>query len=296
MRKDVYEIITERIIAQLESGVVPWHKPWSGGEQHTPRNLISNKAYRGINIFLLGCQGYESPYWLSFKQCRKAGGHVVKGQKASIAVFWKWLDVDKKDPETEEIVKDRIPMLRYYNVWNTEQCADLDHKRIKEMQESTESEEHEFDPIDSCEALISAMPTPPSIQHIENRAYYRPSADRVNMPKREKFAKVPEYYSTLFHELCHSTGHESRLGRQGITETHFFGDREYSQEELVAEMGAAFLCGVVGIENETIDNSAAYINGWLTKLRDRKNRKMLVMAGSQAQKAADYIRNIKFEN
>ncbi len=295
MGKDVYSIITEQIIEKLESGVVPWHQPWSGANGASPRNLISNKPYRGINVFLLGFQGYESPYWVSFNQCKKAGGKVKKGSKSSMAVFWKWFDAEESDPSDPDSTRTvKRPFLRYYRVFNTEQCEGISHKRVKELRES-ETDTFDFDPIEACESVVSGMPNAPQIEHIENRAYYRPSTDTVNMPKAERFELTEEYYSVLFHELCHSTGHESRLNRRPSTEIRAFGDREYSQEELVAEMGAAFLCGVTGIENKTIDNSAAYLDNWLGVLTDKKNRKLLVMAGAQAQKAADCIQGITFD-
>lgn len=293
MRKDVYEIITERILNQLEKSVVPWHKPWAGGNAGKPKNLISNKEYRGINVFMLAFQGYDSPFWLSFNQVKKCGGNVTKGQKATPVVFWKWIETEKDDPDTGEKKVSSIPLIRYYNVFNTIQCEGIDHKRVKELQEDDTA--FDFEPIELCESIVAHMPKRPGITHIENRAYYRPPTDTVNMPKQAKFELPEAYYSTLFHELTHSTGHETRLNRKPSDVPIFCGDKEYSQEELVAEMGAAFLCGVTGIENHTIDNSAAYIDHWLTVLKDKKNKKMLVMAGAQAQKAADYIQGITFD-
>lgn len=292
-KKDIYEIITDKILEQLETGVVPWQKPWSGGQGCMPKNLISDKAYRGINVFLLGFQGYDSPYWLSFNQCKQVDGNIIKGQKASMVIFWKWINnKEESEPDTNNPEEKGFPMLRYYNVFNTEQCTDINHKRVKELRDA--EKEFDFDPIPVCEAIVEGMPKRPEIQHIENRAFYRPSTDKVNMPKQERFKCPEQYYSVLFHELTHSTGHENRLNRRPSDVPRIRGDKEYSQEELVAEMGAAYLCGITGIENKTLDTSAAYIENWLSILKNSKNKRMVVMAGAQAQKAADFIQNITF--
>ena len=274
----VYEIVTERILTELERGNVPWHKPWSG-EQSMPRNLTSGKLYRGCNVFLLGMQGYGSPYWLTYKQAQARGGSVRKGEKASPIVFWKWLE--KKD-ETGKL--QRVPMLRYFSGFNVEQCDGLEYPKPEPKPE--------FDPIDAAEKLAANYRAGPKLQHGGGRAYYRPSTDTVQMPERSAFANGPEYYSTLFHELGHSTGHDSRLKRKGITDPIHFGSHSYSKEELVAEMTAAFLCGFSGID-QTVENSAAYLRSWIQALKG--DAKLVVQAAAQAQKASDHIRGIKFE-
>jgi len=273
---NVYEVVTNRIIDQLEKGCVPWQRPWIGGEA---KNLASGKAYRGINPFILASAGYSSPYWVTFKQAQQRGGMVRKGEKGTPVVFWKWNEYDDKDnPEK----KKKVPMLRYYTVFNAAaQCDGLDVPEVTQQI---------VDSIATCDAIVDSMPHAPTIEHAEPRAYYVPASDTVNMPAKNLFSSSEEYYSTLFHELTHSTGHRRRLNRDTLTDLCPFGSTNYSKEELVAEMGAAFLCGVTGIENKTVDNSAAYLASWLRKLRG--NSKLLVMAGAQAQKAADYIRNI----
>jgi len=273
---NVYEIITEKIIERLESGDIPWHKPWTGDDW--PKNLISKKEYRGINVFLLGCQKYSNPYWVTYKQAKQVGGNVKKGEKSSIIVFWKQIKV--KDPVDPEKL---IPMLRYYRVFNIEQCEGIDLKKIPVSEVN-----HDFQSIDACEKTINDMQNKPNIEHGENKAYYRPSTDIVNMPKKENFVNEEFYYSVLFHEIGHSTGHKSRLDRKNF-ETGCFGSETYTKEELVAEMTAAFMCGCHKIENKTLDNSAAYIKSWLRKLKN--DPKMVVLAAAQAQKAADYILN-----
>ncbi|MDA2924023.1 zincin-like metallopeptidase domain-containing protein [Acidobacteria bacterium AH-259-L09] len=274
-----YEVITNRIIKKLEQGTVPWHQPWSA---EMPKNLISRKEYRGINVFLLGSMGYANPYWMTFKQAKQLGGHVRQGGRSTPVVFWKWLEVEQENPETGEPETNQIPLLRYYNVFNLDQCEDIPAEKIPPLENG-----RDFHPIKEAEKTVQQMLQPPIIQHRASQAYYRPSSDTVNMPQPELFRSDEEYYSTLFHELTHSTGHQSRLNRLDTDNLAPFGSKDYSQEELVAEMGAAFLCGHCRIENRTIDNSAAYIQGWLRRLRNDK--RMVVFAAAQAQKAADFI-------
>ncbi|KMY65619.1 hypothetical protein AAU61_21315 [Desulfocarbo indianensis] len=270
-----YQVITDRIMELLEQGTVPWHKPWSGGGE--AMNLVSKRPYRGINRFLLNVAGYATPYWLTLNQANKLGGKIKKGSKSTPVVFWKLLE--KEDEKTGE--KKELPVLRYYRVFNLEQTEGIEGPPTEEL------EEQEFTPIERCELLVAGMPNPPSLQHVRQSAWYRPSQDLVNLPKPESFESSEEYYSTLFHELAHATGHETRLKRPTLTDMAPFGSTNYSKEELVAEMTAAFLCGATGIDNITIDNSAAYLNGWLKKLK--KDNKLVVHAAAQAQKAADYI-------
>ncbi|WP_268626967.1 ArdC family protein [Paenibacillus alvei] len=273
MSNKIYEMVTDRIIALLEKGIVPWRRPWVSG---AAVNWKTQKPYRGVNTILLDPGEYAT-----FKQISEAGGKVKKGQKGHIVVFWTWLEV--KDEETEEMEK--VPFLRYYNVFeiNT-QCEGLKSKRNEQT--------FDHDPISEAERISNGYVDAPKLQFAPGRAYYRPSSDVVSVPPLRDYPKAEEYYSTLFHEYVHSTGHSKRLNRSGITELAAFGDESYSKEELVAEIGAAMLCGTAGIDNSTIDNSASYIGGWLRKLKDEK--KWLVQAAAQAQKAADYILDIKF--
>lgn len=274
-RNDVYQIVTDRVISLLEAGTVPWRKPWAGGDAQFPKNLVSGKEYRGVNIWLLSCAGFSSPYWVSYKQAQARGGTVRKGEKSSIAVFWKRLET--ADKATGE--KKTIPMLRYYRVFNVEQCEGVEYPK-------PEAREVTFDPIAAAESIVAAMPGPPEITHNEARAYYQRSNDRVNMPKRETFDKGEEYYSTLFHELIHATGHESRLGRLQNDKSNF-GSSSYAKEELLAEMGASYLNAQAGIVETVIDNSAAYIASWLGRLKE--DRKLVVSAAAAAQRASDWI-------
>jgi len=281
MALDCYQRITDRIIEQLDNGTIPWRKPWTCGEAGAPQNLFSRREYRGINTFLLACQPYELPYWLTYRQAKELGGHVRKGEKSTPVVFWKWLE--KPDSETGET--ERIPLLRYYSVFNIAQC-DLPTDKVPELPGAADND---FEPIAACEELVESMPSPPAIQHDAPAAYYQPATDSVHLPKPQRFETPEAYYATLFHELTHATGHESRLNRSGVTDVAAFASQSYSKEELIAEMGAAYLCGHVGIEDCTLDNSAAYIAGWLRRLRDDK--KLVVHAAASAQKAADFVLN-----
>jgi antirestriction protein ArdC len=268
-----YEIVTESIIKQLESGVPPWRKPW---RTETPANLVSTKEYRGINIFLLASQGYGSRYWVTYHQAQALGGTVRKGQHGSKVVFWKIGEYRRDNQETEETENHKSILLRYYTVFNLEQC-----EGIKSPEPAPT-----ISAIEQCESIVKSMPNPPALTQ-DARACYWPSADTVGMPARSAFHSAEEYYSTLFHEITHSTGHPSRVGREGIMNHNPFGSDDYSKEELIAEMGAAMLCGVAGIESQMLGNSAAYLQAWINKLKS--DSRLIVSAASQAQKAADYI-------
>jgi len=235
-RGSVYDRITERIVALLGQGTVPWRKPWKA-QTGLPRNLVSKKLYRGVNVFLLHAMSYESPYWLTFRQALELGGNVRKGEKACPVVFWKQLEVeDRKTGEPE-----KIPMLRFYYVFNVAQCDGLRNIPGAAIAETPMS------PPTKPEEIVAFMPKRPEIKHGMRRAFYSPLEDIVAMPDRQRFDTEADYYSALFHELTHSTGYASRLNRPSITEAEDFGSDPYSKEELIAEMGAAFLCGQAGI-------------------------------------------------
>ena len=265
----VYEIVTNRIIQQLENNVIPWKKPWKTRHQ-LPVNWKTQKPYRGINLFLL-----EPGEYLSFKQVKEAGGRVKKGEKGHLVVFWKWIEKENEDGETES-----FPLLRYYYVFeiNT-QCEGIESKQP--------GGGFDHNPIEEAEQIVQRCPNPPEIVHAPNKAVYVPALDRISLPPLSDFENPHEYYSTLFHELIHSTGHPKRLNRPEIANPDTFGSESYSKEELVAEFGAAFLCAYTGIDSSTIGNSTAYIQGWLKALRNDK--KLAVYAASRAQKAVDYI-------
>jgi antirestriction protein ArdC len=276
-----YDIITERIITQLESGTAPWHKPWkSSGGNGLPRNLVSGHEYRGINTWILLSSGYGSSYWLTFRQAKELGGHIRKGEKGLPVVFWKFGTREVQDDG--DVVQKSSVLCRYYTVFNSDQCEEL---RVQPVQETTE--QPQVSPIESCEQVISGWQTKPVIHEGANSASYSKVMDQIAIPDRTCFDSVEEFYSTLFHELAHSTGHPDRLNRSTLTDFERFGDNDYSREELIAEMGAAFISGYCGIENRTIENSAAYLANWLKVLKG--DSRLVLIAASQAQKAADMI-------
>jgi antirestriction protein ArdC len=274
MNARVYYQITERIIALLTQGAVPWQKPWKA-RTGLPRNLVSQKPYRGINVFLLLAMSYESPFWLTFRQALQLGGSVRKGEKSCPVIFWKQTTFDDKESGEPQ----KIPLLRFYHVFNVAQCDGL---KI-----SSEPVEAYINGIIKPDEIVAHMPQRPKIKHGMACAFYSPGEDCVGLPVRERFERAEGYYATLFHELVHSTGHESRLKRATLTEKSGFGSNPYCKEELIAEMGAAFLCGQAEIADQTIENSAAYLHGWLEQLRN--DRTLIVQAAAQAQKAADFI-------
>ena len=287
-KQDVYQAVTDRIIAALEAGTAPWRKPWSGsGTEGLPRNFKTGKTYRGINPFLLAMSGYESPYWLTFRQAEEKDGSVRKGEKGSPVVYWNWIykDASGKSVQSPEEASERIPFLRKYTVFNEAQIDGIDFP-------ASDVPERDHQPIAAAEKIVEGMPSKPVLEFSGHRACYSPALDLVRMPRPEAFSGDAEYYSTLFHELVHSTGHESRLAR-GVEEIAAFGSGDYSREELVAEMGAAFLAGHAGIVNHTIDNSAAYLQGWIATLKG--DSKLAVRAAAAAQKAAAYILNVTWD-
>ena len=270
---NVYEVITDRIVESLAKGVIPWKKPWV---TQTPKNLISGKDYRGVNVLLLGSSSFESPYWLTFNQAKSLGGTVMKGERGTPVVFWK---VYNKETEGDGSEEDRRFVLRYYTLFNVTQCQGVEAPAL--LPRPT------FNPIEACERIVSSYEGKPRIDHGGDRAFYSPVEDRIQVPAREAFSSAPEFYSTLFHELVHSTGSHDRLARKGVTDPIAFGSHGYSFEELVAECGSAFLCNEAGIGGSTLDNSAAYIASWSKKLRSEP--KWIVQASAQASKAADLV-------
>jgi antirestriction protein ArdC len=280
---NVYDTITDRIIKQLEQGTAPWHRPWaSRGDAGLPRNLRTLKPYRGINLWILMSAGYSSPYFLTFKQAIELGGNVRKGEKGLPVVFWKFGEYEQDNKETGETEKHESVLVRYYTVFNASQCENL--QVIPVPPPDTHPD---VAPIEMCEQVVAGWSTKPTIREGSDKASYHKILDYINMPARSSFEASEEYYSTLFHELTHSTGHANRLNRSTLNDFKSFGDNNYSREELVAELGACYLCGFTGIENRTIDNSAAYLASWLKVLK--ADNRMVLIAASQAQKAVDLI-------
>lgn len=262
-----YDAIFDKIVQALEAGVIPWKQPWSTVR---PRNAKTGRAYNGINFFVLSMSKFSDPRWMTYNQARELGGIVRKGEKSTPIVFW--TIIKKGDKATGD--EKTFPVLKYFNVFNVEQ---IDGLELEPLAENTPK-----DTIEAAELIISGYADMPAVNKSQ-RAAYSPSQDVILMPEMAAFKTSEDYYATLFHEMAHSTGHESRLNRKLDTS---FGNENYSQEELVAEFTSAMLCSVAGIDN-TLNESAAYISGWLKALKNDKS--MLVHAASKAQKAADYI-------
>jgi antirestriction protein ArdC len=272
----VYEIITQKILEQLESGVAPWRKPWTC---KAPANLITQKEYRGLNVLTLASQGFPSRFWLTFSQAAKLRGTIRKGEKASLVIFWNAAtEREGVTDDTKEVP--RSFLLRYYSVFNLSQTEGMD------IPSSLLAETRTNNPIETCEQIVTNMANPPVFQQ-SDKAWYSPSTDSVGLPAPGLFHSSEEFYATAFHELAHSTGHAKRLHRENFDNPVSFGSESYSKEELIAEMTAAMLCGISGIEQKTLENSAAYLKTWISRLKS--DSRLLVSAASHAQKAADFI-------
>lgn len=275
---DAFQAVTDQIIALLEQGTVPWHKPWD--DAALPMSLSTKRPYRGLNILLLQMaameKGYRSNWWGTYEQIAALGGQVRKGEKSTMITFWKPVVVE--DEETGK--KKTIMFMRVFRVFNADQADGLSLPAA-EPRPAVEA-------IAECDAAVAVyLATGPKLVIGGDRACYSPALDEVRMPEREQFHAAEEYYGTLFHELTHSTGHESRLARKDLLSFHSFGDENYSREELVAEMGSAFLSAHTGIAVKTLGNSAAYLQGWIKVLRGDK--RLVATAAAQAQKAVDLI-------
>ena len=265
--------ITDRIISLIETeGCLPWAKPW---RVNAPSNVVTGKPYRGINRLLLSVAGFTDPRFLTFKQALMLGGSVRKGEHGLPVVYWQFSDV-----EDETDSRKSKALCRAYTIFNVEQCEGLNLPVI-------ETPIHSADAIQAAQILVDGYKDHPAIVHGGEVACYIPSRDRVMMPVREAFESGEAYFGVLAHECIHSTGHESRLQRPGVTDPISFGSENYALEELIAELGAAFLCAESGIENR-IEQSAAYIAGWLEALRNDKS--LVIKAAGGAQRASDWVR------
>ena len=269
---DIYQTVTDRMIAEMEQGIIPWHKPWMAAGaaiSHT-----TGKVYSLLNQMLLGKAGE----YLTFKQVQAEGGCVRKGEKAKMVVFWKF--IEKEDEETGEI--NQVPFLRYYSVFHIDQCDGIKAKYQRELTETANADE-------SAERIITeyAEREGVTIENQEgNAAFYQPALDRIVLPLMKQFAETAEYYSTAFHELTHSTGHMMRLAR--IDSPANFGSESYSKEELIAELGSAALVHHCGLETSgSFRNSAAYLQNWLSVLKNDK--RFIVSASGKAEHAVKFI-------
>ena len=288
-RITVYQRVTEQVMDLLKQGTVPWQKSWDA-HVGPPRNGVSGRYYRGFNVFVLSLAGFESPYWFTPRQVNGLDAHIRKGERVRWVQFWKFWDPGKgsetREDEPEKRRKGAL-IIRAYRVVNLDQCEGPGIKIFRDKHAAETPVRHDNDPIAACERIVDGMPNRPGVRFGGDRACYHMKSDVVELPHLHAFVSSEEFYAAYFHELVHSTGHPERLNRKTLTDGTPFGSPTYSREELVAEMGAAFLCAVAGIEDPTLQNSAAYIDGWLTYLRS--DPKALIVAGAQAQKAADYV-------
>lgn len=287
MKTNVYQIVTDKIVSQLEKGIIPWRKPWTGAslEEGGAINYVTRKPYSLINQYLLGKEGE----YLSFNQIKSLGGKIKKGAKGNFVVFFTMVENKKKENEENE-EKTFHPLLRYYQVFHIDDTTGIESK-IKEAKE-----DKTIQPIERAEIVVNEYVKRENLifqnDKVSGRAYYSPTKDMVVVPKMSQYKHVEEYYSTTFHELTHSTLKKSRCDREAENKIVAFGSADYSREELVAEMGSAMLCMSTGIDNEkAFNNSVAYIQSWLRVLKN--DNKMIVWAASRAEKAAKYILNIK---
>lgn len=269
---NIYEEITNRMISEMEQGIIPWQKPWMAAGSAISHT--TGKPYSLLNQMLLGRPGEYATY----KQIQQEGGYVRRGEKASMVVFWKW--IDQEDEETGEVKQ--IPFLRYYNVFHISQCEGIVAKHMQTNPNPASADA-------TAEAIIKGYVDREGVrmEHVEgDRAFYRPSADTITLPLLKQFKETAEYYGTAFHEMVHSTGHTKRLNR--LDATAFFGSESYSKEELIAEIGAAALVNHAGLETaKSFRNNAAYVQNWLTVLKNDK--RFIVNAAGKAEKAVDLI-------
>lgn len=274
-KPNVYEMVTEKIVEAMEQGIVPWQKPWTG--YGLPTSLTTGKPYRGVNSLILEMvqvmDGYELPLWGTFKQAKALGGSVRKGQRGTPVVLWKPMERETPTGKTEKFM-----MLRYFTVFNVGQMDDITipDKFLTKRE-----------PVPVLDGIQEALyyPGGPDVVHMkQDKAFYLIGRDRICLPALDQFTSPEAYAATALHEVAHSTGHPDRLGRMEPNAT--FGCDTYAQEELVAEIGSAMLATQLGIKVEW-DQTASYISGWLSKLKD--DRKLLVQAAQKAQRAVDHV-------
>ena len=289
-RADVYQEITDQMVAMLEAGTRPWSKSWNGSTAPNIPLRSTGAPYRGINVLTLWVvamtKGYASPHWLTFKQALALGGCVRKGEKGSTVVYANKVEVDDKEARggdrggTGEDGKRQVAFLKRYTVFNAEQIDGIDAKYPAPAPIITTTNPDERDA--ELDALFSRVPV--TVQHKGSQPYYQPSSDHVVMPEFADFHAGDDYYSTLAHELCHATGHGDRLARPTLISTK---REDYAREELVAELGAAFISGAIGIKLHDREDHAAYLASWLQALRNDK--RCIFTAATQAQAAADWL-------
>jgi antirestriction protein ArdC len=279
-QSEVYEKITNKVLEGIDSdNCLPWNKPWFNTGV-SPMNYTTKKPYRGFNLFVTAFSGFTSPYWMTANQIKKAGGKW--SGKGTLITFWKIFKKKVEDKETGETTEKKSFLLKYYYVWNAEQIEGIDFKAVDTPKLNN------FGKIEAMENVFNNMPNPPQMRDVEqDQAYYEPLRDRVTMPLMGQFNEVNDYYKVKAHEVVHSTGHKSRLNREGVADPFMRTKESYSFEELVAELGACFLMGATGLENKSFDNSVTYLKGWRNRIAE--DPKLIMRAATHAQKAVDYI-------
>lgn len=282
-KNDVRDAIAQHFLDALNAGVIPWRKPWNAGAGR-PRNAVTQRPYRGVNAFYLGLlqtvRGYPTGEWLTLNQTLKAGGRVAYAEfkNSTEVVFWQF--IKKEKTVNGKKVSETFPLCRSFRVYNRAQCEGLPPSKASAPAEHT--------PIEAAQRILDGMPNRPTVSIVESEAaYYTPAFDSVTLPLLSQFVNAESFYATAFHELAHSTGHKSRLGRDLSQQREL-----YSKEELVAEMAASFLCAEAGILDAVQDNATAYVQHWAAVLG--KEPRMILEAAGLAQKAADYILGTTF--
>ena len=283
--KELYEEITNQIIEELEQGTLPWHKPWASNGINTLPLRENGNPYRGINILILWAralaEGYESPYWMTYNQAKKLEAQVRKGEKGTHVTFSQ--RVERDEDEVDEDEDSSFWVHRVYTVFNTDQIDDLPEKYDIEQPEVNPGEMDE-----ELEAWFDKLGF--NVEHGGNRAFYNIEGDTIHLPEFERFKSSEAYYRTRGHESVHATGHKDRLDRT-------FGamkSKEYAFEELIAELGSAFLCADLGIQSKARKDHASYIKSWLKLLND--SPKVIFDAASQSQKAVDFLHDLQKKN
>lgn len=272
MSEKVQKAIQTRILKMLDDGVIPWRRTWnvlSG----TAKNIVTNNAYKGSNYFMLNCQGYSSPYWMTFRQAKNHGGFVKKGEKSTPITVWRPIKPKEGEEEKENRFRGYYGMALVFNLCQTEDV------KVPKREEDV-VKRYNNDPLVNCEQILTEFTDPPETIWGMNPCY-SVEMDRIGMPEIDQFHSAAQYYAAFFHEMGHSTRHLTRLDRPKVNK---------AKEELVAEMTACFLCAEAGIETETIENQASYIKGWRDSIS--QDPKLVLQAASKAQEAANYIMNI----
>jgi antirestriction protein ArdC len=282
---NVYEVVTARVLKQLEAGVVPWRKTWTTG---LPKSLATGREYRGVNLLLLGAADFSSAYWLTYREAQRLGGHVRKGERATPVIYWKWRTPEEMARLTaEKGIANPAPCVPFTSaVFNLDQVEGV-QAPAGECSGNGEGR------LSIAEQIIGRMSDAPEIAHgVAKNPAYQPGADRIVLPHLSQFENADEYYATLFHELVHATGHPRRLNRFAASEGEPI--ERISFEELVAELGASFLCAFAGLSNPTTDElQASYVADWAKVFRS--DAQILVRAASTAQKAVDFIRGTTWD-